>query len=449
MMAVQQSQTHIDLPDGFDVFGLSTLLDPERMKQRLNSCLPRESTQFESCRVTNLRQKTPTSCTICYELARNSDGGAPSEFAYVRAFSSEEFQDANRRAQQSRWVMTTERLSVTPLDDLCAIIYWFPNDERLDGLRRIVTPKKLQRLFYEHFSEYPSMTWRISDRSIRLQVLRYKPERRAVLRCRFRAQRKDESERHERFVYLGLYEIEKVTELTLTSRRIMHLSESAQLWTTAPLLAIDEDDALMIWGELSGTTLRSALSSGDCADDVARCADAIAEMHATDGTSLPPRDSISAQTSAVRSFLSSVLPEWIELIDDITRRLARRVVPAPTGGAGVVHGDLHPGQMILGLDRIGLIDFDRSHVGDPLEDIGNVRAQIWLGPPDGVRYNPEAVFGAFLDTYARSRDIASRELDTWTAFSLFRSAVVPLGRFQADWRNRTRAILQEADRLLS
>lgn len=449
MMVVQAPRSQIDQPDGFDVVGLSTLLDPERMQQRLNSCLPRESTRFESCRITNLRQKTPTSCTICYGLTRRLDDGVSSEFVYVRAFSSEEFHDADRRAQQSRWAMTAENLSVTPLHDLCAIIYWFPNDERLDGLRRIVIPKKLQRLFYEHFLEYPSETWRISDRSIRLQVLRYKPERRAVLRCRFRAQRKDDSERQERFVYLGLYESERLADLTLASTRIRELSDSAQLWVAANLIGVDKEDALMIWKELPGETLRVRLTGNDWAADLTKCAKAVAEMHAADGSLLQPRDSIKAQTAAVRSFLASVLPERVELIDDIVERIERRVVSTPTSRTAVVHGDLHPGQMILGQEKVGLIDFDRSHAGDPLEDVGNLRAQLWLGPPEGVRYSPTLACETLLDAYAESNDVTPRELDAWTGFSLFRSAAVPLGRFQSDWRIRTCSILEEADRLLS
>lgn len=121
----------------------------------------------------------------------------------------------------------------------------------------------------------------------------------------------------------------------------------------------------------------------------------------------------------------------------------------PRGRTAVVHGDLHPGQIILGQEKVGLIDFDRSHAGDPLEDIGNLRAQLWLGPPDGIRYDPTLACKAFLDIYAECGDITPRELDAWTGFSLFRSAAVPLGRVQPDWRIRTCSILQEADRLLS
>lgn len=442
-------QSQIDVPDGFDVFGLPTLLDTNLVQQRLNSCLPSDATHFDTCKISNLRRKTRTNCTICYELTRASESAPSNEFVYIRAFSKSEYSDAERRAQQSRWAMTVENLSITPLRDLCAIVYWFPNDERLDGLRRIVVPKKLQRLFYEHLTEYPLADWRISDRSIRLRLIRYKPERRAILRCRFRAHRNDKTDSHERFVYLGLYEGERVAEQARTLEHLGRLSEGSKEWTTAPLLGVDEANAMMIWGELPGPTLRSELASGISLDGLALCARAISDVHACDGSSLPLRDSVGIQNASVRAFLSDLLPEHVTLIGDVSERLERSMAQMQRGCSNVVHGDLHPGQIILGNERMGLIDFDRCHSGDPLEDIGNLCAQLWLGPPDGVRYDPEVVFSSFLDAYAERREFSPRQLDMWTAFSLFRSAVVPLGRFQTDWRNRTWQILQEAERFLT
>lgn len=448
MTTPPQARANIDIPDGFDVAGLATLLDHEAMRERLNICLPRESARFDICRITNLRQKTRTSCTICYSLSRESDVGATSEFAYVRAFSNREFADAERRAQQSRWATTSDNLTITPMHDLCGIVYWFPNDERLDGLRRIVAPKKLQRLFYQYFLEYPQEAWRISDRSIRLQIIRYKPERRAVMRCRFRAQHKVDAERRERFVYLGLYEKERLAELVGATRRISEMSAAAQWWAVAPLIGFDREDALMIWEELVGTTLRSALAGNDWGDALARCARAIAEMHSTSATLLPRRDSISAQLLSVQSFLTGVLPERARMINDIARRIGEWNAATLHSHSSVVHGDLHAGQMILGNEKIGVIDLDRVHAGDPLEDVGNLRAQLWLGPPEGTRYEPSVVFDRFREAYSGSRVVDFRGLDAWTAFSLFRSASVPLGRFQSDWRSRACASLQEAERLL-
>lgn len=451
MMTSQPTRPYLDLPDSFDVPGLPALLDAEAMRERFNHSLPNGVHAFESCRIINLRQKTRTTSTICYELVRSLNDETSRQFAYVRAFAHEEYGDALRRVGLTRWEMTEDGLSITPLHDLSAIVYWFPNDERLDGLRRVTVPKKLQRLFYAHFSEYTPESWRVSDRSIRLQVIRYKPERRAILRCRFRAQKLDDSERHERFVYLGLYERERLEGLAITIDRIRELAGDARHWTTASLIGIDEDDALVIWDELSGKPLRESLCAAGWEPAVDSCAKAIAEMHDADGSLLPSRDNIESQLADVSAYLLRTLPECRELITAIVRRLEQCQALTEPEQRSVVHGDLHSGQMIVGEAQVGIIDFDRAHRGNPLEDLGNMRAQLWLGPPEGRGYDPDVVFDRFLAAYARVREIDPnpRALAEWTAFSLFRSAAAPLGRFESSWRLKARNILHEAENSLS
>ena len=451
MMTSQSIHPYLDMPDGFDVPGLPTLLDAEAMRERFNHLLPNGVPSFESCRISNLRQKTRTTSTICYEMVRSSNGGASKQLAYARAFAREEYGDALRRVGLSRWASTDEGLSITPLHDLSAIAYWFPNDERLDGLRRVVVPKKLQRLLYAHCSEYPAASWRVSDRSIRLQIIRYKPERRAVIRCRFRAQEIDGSERHERFVYLGLYERERLEGLAVNIARIRELAKDAQHWTTASLIGIDEDDALVIWDELRGKPLRDLLSTNDWEPAIDSCARAIAEMHEADGSTLPSRESIESQLADVSAYLLNTLPECHELITGIARRLAQSETLSKSEHRSIVHGDLHPGQLIIDGAQVGIIDFDRARCGNPMEDLGNLRAQLWLGPPGERGYESDVVFDRFLAAYthARAIDTPPGALEEWTAFSVFRSAAVPLGRFEPNWRQRARNILHESKSLLS
>ncbi len=450
MMTSQSTRPYLDLPDGFDLPGLPMLLDAEAMRERFNHSLPDGVRRFESCRITNLRQKTRTTSTICYELVRSTDGETLRQLAYIRAFANEEYRDALRRVGSSRWASTEDGLSITPLHDLAAIVYWFPNDERLNGLRRVVVPKKLQRLLYLHFAQYPAASWRVSDRSIRLKIIRYKPERRAVLRCRFRAQKIDGSERHERFVYLGLYERERLEDLAVNIARIRTFAVNAQHWTTAPLIGINDDDALVIWDELCGKPLRDLLCTAEYESAIDACAKAIAEMHGADGSSLPARETIESQLTDVSAYLLNTLPECRELITAIAHRLARTECLGKSEQRSIVHGDLHPGQLIVDGARVGIIDFDRARCGNPLEDLGNLRAQLWLGPPGKREYDPDAVFDRFLTAYTSSCtvDPNPRNLDEWVAFSLFRSAAVPLGRFEPNWRERARNILRESERLI-
>lgn len=52
--------------------------------------------------------------------------------------------------------------------------------------------------------------------------------------------------------------------------------------------------------------------------------------------------------------------------------------PVPPGPKGVVHGDFRFGNLLLAPDRVSaVLDWERVHVGDPLEDLGWLCAKVW------------------------------------------------------------------------
>lgn len=445
--------TAIDLPDGLNVHGLVSLLDVEKMSNRIRQCLPSGAVPLATCRITNLRFKTRSSVTISYELSSPSDegGGEATIPVYIRAFSTSEYADARRRSELSRWVPTSTGLTINHLDDLDAILYWFPNDERLDGLRHVVEARKLQRIFYRELKDYPASDWRISDHSIRLTLLRYKPERRAVFRCRFRAHRHDGITKQERFVFLGVYEQERFKMLWPLLNQAYGASRRAHLWLAPSPLGRSDEDGLIIIDELRGHSLRGVLAVGP-SDSLERVAQAIAELHqsAELGCSLAPVDPGDSLTSAER-LLGTLVSDARATVTSIATQLrtCMSMMSPPTNG--FVHGDLHPGQLMLDDDRVGVVDFDRSHRGDPLEDVGNFRAQLWLGTPGGKQWDDQLCWQRFHDAYLRASALPIDEsrIRMWTAYALFQSALTPLGRFEPDWRKRTHEILDRTLAVMS
>ena len=60
----------------------------------------------------------------------------------------------------------------------------------------------------------------------------------------------------------------------------------------------------------------------------------------------------------------------------------------------LVHGDLHPAQMISGAGE-AIIDWDQAHAGDPEEDLGNLAAHLWW-----ARADSQQLWRAFVRGYA-------------------------------------------------
>ncbi|MBI5866891.1 MAG: phosphotransferase [candidate division Zixibacteria bacterium] len=435
--------------------GLRALLDTCQMRARINEQLPAAMKPFNQCRISTLRFKTPANCLVGYTLSQD-DPQSPEAVVinlYARGFSREAFGPASAKAQADRWAGSEAGPAVTALPEMSAILYWYPNDERLAGLRRIVERKKMQRAFHAHLPAYPQEEWRVSDRSIRLRLVRYKPERRAVLSCRFRAHHREEERHEERFVYLGVYEPVRLAAIWRTHNELYACAQETRGWTVPQPMGLLPDDCVAVSEAKSGEPLLVTLDRGR--PDQARqatvlAAAAIAAFHRQKLTSLPtigPED-LRTMISETTEMLCQVDSAHRELWVDTGQRLRSGADRTRSDRGLLVHGDLHPGQILLGEGVPALLDFDRSHQGDPVMDLGNFAAQLWVNwsqAGDGG-LDVEDLTNGFIAAYSRA---AESEVDRsllrwWTAFALFRSALVPMGRFAYDWRHRAVATVEQA-----
>jgi aminoglycoside phosphotransferase (APT) family kinase protein len=115
-----------------------------------------------------------------------------------------------------------------------------------------------------------------------------------------------------------------------------------------------------------------------------------------------------------------------------------------------VHGDFHYGQVRVGSQRIKFIDFDRSHLGSPVADLGNFLAHLHLlelekKPVDGKKLASRFV-NAYLD--AAPKKIEHGELNWWIALSLFYLTVAPFRRLDFEWPDKIQDILKTAEEYL-
>src|SRR5512134_466847 len=104
---------------------------------------------------------------------------------------------------------------------------------------------------------------------------------------------------------------------------------------------------------------------------------------------------------------------------------------APSGGgaarsggrAALIHGDLHPGQVLVS-DGPVLLDWERAGAGDPEEDLGNLAAHLcWrLGREAhavcrsiccGYRSSGGAIEPSLLAWYARTALLRVLALHSW------------------------------------
>jgi len=436
-----------DVPAGLNIPGLVTLLNGQVMCAVINSAMPGGGRVFASCEIVNLRIKTPNACLVSYRLEPTAAPGAMVH-AYARAFDAPSFHEAAAKLGDTRWVDSESGVSTLVLGDQRAILYFYPNDERLHGLRRLSVAKKLQRLFYVHLPEYPPDAWRVSDRSIRHQLLRYKPERRAVLRCRFRAHRNSDDHREERFIFISVFEEGRDADVWKTATGLHELTGSADWTVPTPLAHIPEHSAVLM-DSLDGDSLKSVVEgagkAGDLEPHLSRVARALAGMHHLQPRWLPvitPASRLSVIKEIVDR-ISWLTPELSLQAQECQVRLAAHLRECPVYEPSFVHGDLHPGQILLGPQRCGFVDFDRAHLGDPTLDLAMFLAQLVQASRLRHASAMTEVADRWLEEYrsASSRSVPDSNLETWKAYSLLQSSLRPLGRFEPGWRARIRRAL--------
>jgi aminoglycoside phosphotransferase (APT) family kinase protein len=369
-------------------------------------------------------------------------------YAYARAFDAESFHEAVRKLATTRWVASEDGPSLIVLEDHFAVLYFYPNDERLHGLRRLMVGKKLQRLLYTHLPEYPATNWRVSDRSIRHQLLRYKPERRAVIRSRFRAHRHSDGHREERFLYISVFEQGRDAEVWRTATRLHGMASSPEWTVPKPLAHIAEHAAVLV-DSLEGDSLKMLMegskTSSEIEPAVRRAARALAGIHALRPDWLPII-SPGSRLSMIKDVVDRIgwlAPEFAPQARECHIRLSSRIQRCFPAEATFVHGDLHPGQIIINDEQCGFVDFDRAHVGDPAMDLGMFIAQLEWNADSDERTSTTRTVGQWLGEYRRAsaRRLVESHLDTWISYALLQSALRPLGRFETGWRARIRKTL--------
>lgn len=283
-------------------------------------------------------------------------------------------QDPMRAEQLHRRALTLRPRSTVLGDgvarvDANTVLYTFPVDAELPRLRWWVDPTKIKRSLEDLGHDHGGY----SGRRTRIEILRYKPERRVVAR-------------------VDLVAIDGTTTPVLVrygARPIGHrLAATAQALDDGGVgcpvpIAVRDEGRVTIDPFLPGQTLADAIRAGSA--DPFRTADALAGFHSVRSV-IPglgrrlPSDEADRANSSLRGLLA-LQPPLAELTASLGRTLAATKPSDPTPDRlRLVHGDLHPRNMMVddgptGSGRLWFIDLDRAAHGLPELDLAALLAQ--------------------------------------------------------------------------
>ena len=298
-------------------------------------------------------------------------------------------------------------------------VFRYPEDPQLPGLQSAASPIEAQQLISKYLD--------ISPHQVRVEVMRYRPGTRAVLR------------------HIISWRRAKPGKMTLFARvmppaRIERLLATASLANLSgfnlPKIAGVWEKGGVVWiANVPGETVRAAIKKGR-APNTGRILDGLDKLwHAdVEPNAGRPLD-VASGFKMTDELLSQVLQtdKSLELLNQIKVRLRPfSMTWRPTHPA---HNDFYDDQLLITPeDNLALVDFEETGPGDPMMDVGNMLAHLrWM-----AHFNrPQKAFKDYHDRF-RSDSLTRfgwepKELDLREAYSVFRLVPGPFRNLQKNW----------------
>jgi Ser/Thr protein kinase RdoA (MazF antagonist) len=307
----------------------------------------------------------------------------------------------------------------------------YPRDPDLPGMVRAAFAEGVAQLL----TEYAVLGWPVAAGQVRLQLIGYRPRRRAVLRADVTGPGGPES------VFLKVLTAEAVAP---TVRRHELLRDAG---LPVPEVVAVSDDQVLVLRALPGRTLAHALF-----DEDAPCSgEALVELLDTlpaEAAELPRHTPWAAAVGQYARTVGAALPALQPRLMAIQERVAAGLDAVPPG-TEPTHGDFHESQVFVTGGRVvGLLDVDRVGPGHRADDLACLIAHLatiqGMTPSQAERIDRLAA--EWLAVFDRRVDPA--ELRLRAAAIVVSLATGPYRTQQAGWQPATEAIVSRAEQLL-
>ncbi len=300
----------------------------------------------------------------------------------------------------------------------------YPQDSRLPGLATAAEPAGVLALANEHLLTMPA-------RRVRVQLIRYRPEFRAVLRHRLGRVR----------LYARVMRPSAVDAFLAT-----HAVATKTAFVVPGLAGCWPDGGIVWLTEIRGRDLRRRIRKGRLPDPM-RLLDGLESLW-----SVPQQDHGIQPFSLSRAYTRALSNFQHNLRDHAESSLrlnavAKTLKPFVSSWrpTGMAHNDFYDDQLLVGPDgRLALVDLEDIGPGDPLLDVGNFLAHLrW-----SARFSSRSS-GHCSRFHAELRDAAldrfrwqERELSQREALCMFRICTNAIRHPKADWKDRLDAGLR-------
>lgn len=409
--------------------GLGCVLDPGRLLEALGpDAIPAPP---DDIRLDYVRYRPQRDCIGRYRIS--IDGTA--HLAYAKAFAEGALHKLDKAVHRPgpEGPRGAGRQAVSGKG---LLFCWFPNDRKLRSIGRLGETTARERLLQRIFSG--NDTWRDAG----ITVLNYKPEKRLVARLAGT----DDQTAVVKFYTQAEYD------------RTTHLRRDRSPAAALPVpryIGGSRKHRVHAFRWLPGKSLREfSLDPGGDPTLHRRAGHLLAELHARLSLTRPRvRSGSPADVAAsAAEHLTSLIPELGPAAQDCARLLGRLADGAARDECAL-HADFYDKQVIVGPSGLALIDLDQARRGAPGEDLGCFIAHLEylaLSTPHMTADRVGVLSRSLLDGYVEAGGrYNERQLDGWTALSLFCLAHQPFRDRLPDWPDCARAVVARTQALLT
>jgi aminoglycoside phosphotransferase len=293
--------------------------------------------------------------------------------------------------------------------ELPGIVALFPVDFGLPGLAEATSAEAMSRRFQR-------LEDRVGDdlQGCEVELVRYKAEKRAVLRYRLHGT-------HVGTVY-GKLRKDGGGSLCRVARALARAGVS-----TPEPIAYLADLEMFVQAEGSGARLADLRHAAEYEGWMPAVAEALVRLHEAEVEDLP-RHSPSAEADELRAAarnVAALLPELGSFTRHLADRLAARLSTID-GGLAPTHGSFHDDQVLVDDTGVTLVDLDGALLANPLSDVGHLLSYLSAeGAGDA--------YERFLTCYRAARPGFADDHLVFESASLLRWATLPFRELRGDW----------------
>lgn len=324
---------------------------------------------------------------------------------------------------------TDERAAIFADGDREVAVWIYPKDPDLPGLERAAYPTEMAAVL----NEYRVFPTPVGVDQIRLDMIGYRPRRRAVLKCTVSSP--------ARVLYVKVLR-ERLFESVKQRHELL-----IEAGVPAPIILAATSDHLLVLDELPGRPLARAIFDDEApttAERLIRVLDAMPKTVAALERRPPWSDAVKHYARMV----SQAVPPLQPRLDWMSEQISQGLAECPEGDEPT-HGDFHEGQIFVRNGHVsGILDIDTVGPGRRADDLACLIAHLSTVQRMNARQaeRVHALLRSWVPVFDERVD--PTELRLRAAAVIISLATGPYRSQEPHWERETHQIVDAAEALI-